>query len=82
MTLSRRLSLYHRRGCHLCDEMLEAVEHLLIGRNIEIVMVDIAEDPVLIASYGEDIPVLFAGSYEICRHRLDADRLLQWLSPT
>ncbi len=80
MTPVKRLSLYHRRGCHLCDEMLEAVEQQLTGLDIAVDMIDIDTDLALASRYGSDIPVLVAGSLEICRHRLDTDRLREWLS--
>ena len=79
MTPQRRLQLYHRRGCHLCDEMLEAVEQLCIGHNVAVEVIDIDTDPLLVERYGVDIPVLTAGSVELCRHRLDSARLAQWL---
>jgi len=80
MTAFRRLSLYHRPGCHLCDEMLEAVEMLCHGRNVVVEVVDIDRDAGLSAKYGRDIPVLTTGDTELCRHRLDVDRLREWLS--
>ncbi|NNF67332.1 MAG: glutaredoxin family protein [Gammaproteobacteria bacterium] len=80
MSRPRRLSLLHRRGCHLCDEMLEALELACKGQDIQIEMVDIDEDPALVAQYGVDIPVLLAGEQEICRHRLDYSRLRRWIS--
>lgn len=76
----RQLSLYHRRGCHLCDEMLEELERRVAGLNVVVEMVDIDQDPSLTARFGHDIPVLMAGSDEICRHRLDPGQLNGWLS--
>lgn len=80
MSASRRLSLYHRRGCHLCDDMLEEIERRITGLEITVETVDIDTDPVLADRYGQDIPVLMAQDKEICRHRLDPKALNAWLS--
>ncbi|MDH3645376.1 MAG: glutaredoxin family protein [Gammaproteobacteria bacterium] len=79
MSTARRLSIYHRPGCHLCDEMLEAVERLCRGHGVIVDMVDVDTDPALKAQYGYDIPVLAADGLEICRHRLNSDQLREWL---
>lgn len=80
MSKNRKLSLYHRRGCHLCDEMLEAVELRIVGLDITVETVDIDNDAALTAQFGQDIPVLEADGLEICRHRLDPERFNTWLS--
>ena len=81
MSRVRRLSLYHRPGCHLCDEMLEAVERACHGQKVRVDTVDVDNDPAIRAQYGHEIPVLTdAAGLEICRHRLNADRLREWLS--
>ncbi|MBT8137509.1 MAG: glutaredoxin family protein [Gammaproteobacteria bacterium] len=59
--------------------MLEAVEQLCIGHNVAVEVIDIDTDPRLAERFGLDIPVLTAGSAELCRHRLDRTRLQQWL---
>ncbi len=77
--MTRTLRLYHRRGCHLCDEMLEAAELVCRGNPVKIEVIDIDTDPQLVQRYGLDIPVLVAGDTELCRHRLDRERLAAWL---
>lgn len=67
-----RFTLFHRRGCHLCDDMLDELEALCHGQTAEIELVDIDGDPVLAATYATEIPVLFADGDELCRYRLDA----------
>jgi len=64
-----RLVLYGRRGCHLCEEMLEDLEPLCRGIPLEIVDVD--GDPVLVSRYGARVPVLVADGFELCAGRLD-----------
>lgn len=74
--MTRRFTLYHRRGCHLCDDMLDDLEQLCHGRPAAIEVIDIEQDPALEAAYGTEIPVLLADGVELCRHRLDADAVL------
>jgi hypothetical protein len=59
---------------------MEAALRPLIGATpLDVLDVDAAEHAALEARYGDAVPVLFAGAVEahneICRHRLDAERL-------
>ena len=73
------LTLLTRSCCHLCDEMLEAVKPLAGARGVAIAVVDVDGDPALEATYGDRVPVLFAGEpsggIELCHFRLDPARL-------
>lgn len=73
------LTLLSRPGCHLCDEMLAELEPLIAGK-AEVDIVDISEDNALSARYGLAIPVLKHGDRELCRYRLDQDRLASLLA--
>ena len=61
-----RVKLYGRKGCHLCDEMADALQAM--GVRFDKVNVD--ADPALRDRYGMDVPVLFKEDIEVCRHRL------------
>lgn len=66
-----------RAGCPLCEEMAEAVrgrmgEHLLVETDVD-------TDAALKARYGWDVPLLFSGDAEICRHEFDAVAFAGWL---
>ena len=69
-----RLTLLSRPGCHLCEEMLDELTPLLAGR-ARVDIVDISTDSALAARYGLAIPVLKHGDEELCRYRLDRDRI-------
>jgi hypothetical protein len=64
------LVLYHRPGCHLCEQMLAAL-YVTYGDEIEISLVNVDSDPALKERYGMRIPVLAAGEKVICEARLD-----------
>ena len=72
------LQLLSRPGCQLCDEMLEELAPLISGRaTVEII--DISDDDALAARYSFLIPVLMHGDQELCRYRLDRDRVASLL---
>jgi glutaredoxin len=75
-----RLTLLGRAWCHLCDDMRNALTTLAAERPFELEVVDVDGDPELERRYGEDIPVLLAGGAELCRHRLDAPRVAEYLA--
>jgi len=68
------LTLYHRRGCHLCEQMLAAI-YGTYGEEVEIELVDVDTDPSLKLRYGLRIPVLAAGEKVVCEARLDETAL-------
>ena len=68
------LVLYHRPGCHLCEQMLAAL-YVTYGDEIEVSLVDVDSDPSLKERYGLRIPVLAAGDKVICEARLDEGAL-------
>jgi hypothetical protein len=68
------LVLYHRPGCHLCEQMLASI-YGTYGDEIEVALVNVDSDPKLKERFGMRIPVLTAGGKVICEARLDADAL-------
>jgi hypothetical protein len=75
----RRLTLYVRQGCHLCEEMWRELQALRSDLAFELETVDLAVSPRLEAAYGDRVPVLEAGGEEICRFFLDPEKLARYL---
>lgn len=73
------LVLYGRSYCHLCDDMLKALEPLQLEFRFETKVLDVDEDPELEARYDELVPVLTADGVELCHHFLDEDKVRQYL---
>ena len=73
------LTIYGRPGCHLCEEMQEALQALLGGRPVAVRVVDISGNAELEARFSLKIPVLMAGKREICHYVLDRDALQAYL---
>lgn len=69
------LTLYSRRACPLCDDMMLDLDAALRGRELTYVVVDIDSDPDLASRFANRIPVLAAGDRELCYGRLDPDCL-------
>lgn len=77
--MSRTLTLYTRAGCPLCEEMAADVRALIGGSGHTLSAVDVDADPSLKAKYGWEVPLLFDGDTEVCRHELDLPALQEWL---
>ena len=77
-----RLTLYVRRGCHLCSDMAQALERLRSVHGFSVTQIDIDDDPELVKRYDTRVPVLTAGTTEICYYFLEEQQLLAWLETT
>ena len=81
---SRRLRLYSRNYCHLCHDMLAALDALRGEPGVpdfEIEVLDVDADPELEAKYNELVPVLVDGEgRELCHYFLDAAKVREYLS--
>ena len=73
--MTAQLTVYTRRGCHLCNEMVQALERLRPELGFELQDVDIDSDPELRSRYDTRVPVLAAGEVEICYYFLEESRL-------
>ena len=78
----RQLTLYSRQYCHLCHDMLAALEALRGEFEFEVMVVDLdlSEDPALLARYDELVPVLVAAKTELCHYFLDLDAVRAYLA--
>lgn len=74
------LTVYARTYCHLCDDMIAALQ-VLQGRFVfEITVVDVDSDAALEEQYGELVPVLVAEGRELCHYFLDEAVVTDFLS--
>ena len=66
----RTLTVYSRRGCHLCEQLIEEVLPLVRGRaEVEVRDIDSRED--WRREYGFRIPVVETGGRLVCEFTLD-----------
>ena len=62
--------VYSRRGCHLCEVLIEELATLVRGR-FELEIRDIDSNPDWHEHFWQDIPVVEFDGEVICRHFLD-----------
>jgi glutaredoxin len=74
------LTLYTRAGCPLCEDMAAALRPLIAASGHHLQEIDVDADPVLKARFGWDVPLLFEGEREICRHFPDTGALHNWFA--
>jgi hypothetical protein len=75
-----QLSLYTRHGCHLCEDMEQAVSELATELNFLIEIIPIDNNTELEQGYGHRVPVLMVGDNVICEYFLDKSALIQAVS--
>jgi hypothetical protein len=75
----REFVVFSRRGCHLCEEMLEQLEPLCRNR-ARVIVEDVDSRPEWRDAHGENIPVLVTEGREVCRYHLDRNAVLELLS--
>ena len=83
-----RFTLYSRSYCHLCEDMLAALQAMApAGAPFEVEVVDIDFDPgvdgALLARFDELVPVLFGADSdapELCHYRLDHAAVAAYLA--
>lgn len=66
-----QLTLIVRDGCHLCDDMRDALRAFRVELDFDWTELDVDADPALLERYHVLVPVLrFAGT-DVCHHFLD-----------
>lgn len=84
MRSTLRFTLYSRSYCHLCEDMLAALQAFMAraGMPYTVDVVDVDADPQLVARFDELVPVLYADpdGPEICHYFLDAAALTGYLN--
>ncbi|MBT6276155.1 MAG: glutaredoxin family protein [Chromatiales bacterium] len=76
------LQLIVRDGCHLCDDMRDALEAFRDELGFGWDEFDVDADPVLKAKFDLLVPVLLRDEYEICHYFLDSVALRDALLST
>jgi glutaredoxin len=74
LTIRNLVTVYTRKGCHLCDVAIETLESLQPELQFDIEKRFIEGDPVLEEKYGEMIPVILIDGQHHDFYRVDPDR--------
>jgi thiol-disulfide isomerase/thioredoxin len=78
-----RFTLYSRSYCHLCDDMLAALNALQTdAQPFTVDVIDVDADPALVARFDELVPVLYGdlAAPELCHYFLDAAAVRAYLA--
>ncbi|RJF98398.1 glutaredoxin family protein [Noviherbaspirillum saxi] len=81
-----QFTLYSRSYCHLCDDMLEALQTLSSEYPFKIEIIDVDSDETLVAQFDELVPVLFgqksgsSAALELCHYFLDEHKARDFLA--
>jgi hypothetical protein len=75
------LHVFSRRGCHLCEQLIEELLPLVKGR-AEVVVCDIDTRDDWRREYDTRIPVLKYDGEFICQYHLDREALARFLNNT
>ncbi|HEX5691837.1 MAG TPA: glutaredoxin family protein [Roseiflexaceae bacterium] len=79
-TATRRITLYSRPGCHLCEDAAELLERLATRLSLQIVEVNILSDVDLYERYKYSIPVVALDGGEIMSAPIREADLVRWLT--
>ena len=79
VSLSRRVTLYHAEGCHLCDRALEVVHDARARTAFTLELVDIGGIDTLEAEYRELLPVIEIDGIRAFTYFVTVDGLLDRL---
>ncbi len=75
------LRLYTRRGCHLCEDMLLALEEFGVHYPFVLETIDVDTKPGLVDRYGDNVPVLTDQLDQlVCQHRFDREAVVRTIS--
>ncbi len=75
----KTITLYTKPDCLLCHKAERELRELQREIPFELICKDITEDPELFERYRYDIPVVMLDGVELCRHRLDREKLYRML---
>ena len=75
------LTLYTRKDCHLCEDMHRQLQELQGDYDFEIDLRDVDAHSDWTSAYSDKVPLLLAGSDEICRYFLDLEALKHRVAP-
>jgi hypothetical protein len=81
--MAARFTLYSRSWCHLCEDMLAALQAMQVdGQRFEVEVIDVDADDVLVARFDELVPVLYGdlAQPELCHYFLDEAAVRRYLA--
>jgi thiol-disulfide isomerase/thioredoxin len=75
----KKVFLYSRPGCHLCEVVEEQLARLRKEHAFDVEIVDIDGDLALVELYGREIPVVMLDGKKVAKYQLDEAMLVRRL---
>jgi glutaredoxin len=75
-----KVTLYTRRGCHLCDEAKQVIESVKSRAAFDYEECDIDSDPQMQRLYNEEVPVISIDGKKAFKYRVTPAELLKRLA--
>ena len=76
----KKVTLYTRRACHLCEEAKREIHSARRQAAFDYEELDIDSDPRLLQLYNEEVPVIAIDGAKAFKYRLTAAELLRKLA--
>lgn len=73
--MKRRLTLYSRAGCCLCDEMKDTILRVAARLPLELEEIDVDSSALFKEKYGAEVPVLFIDGRKAFKYRVTESQL-------
>jgi hypothetical protein len=78
--MTRRLILYSRRDCCLCDEMKVVIAEVARAVPVELKVIDVDETAELSEKFGDEVPLLFIDGRKAFKYRVTKKELERHLT--
>jgi glutaredoxin len=76
----RRVVLYSRKGCHLCEVVKESLTKLSRRGGFTWQELDVDSDPELRRKFNDEVPVVFIDDRKAFKYRMDEQEFLRKLA--
>ena len=73
--MKRKLTLYSRENCCLCDDMKSVIAEVAVRIPIDVAVVDVDGTDELREEFGNEVPVLFIDGRKAFKYRVTAKEL-------
>ena len=68
--MKRKLTLYSRQDCCLCEEMRAVIGEVALEISLDVEEIDVDSSPALQEKYGNEVPVLFIDGRKAFKYRV------------
>lgn len=68
---ARILTVLSRSWCHLCEDLITALEPVAVSLGWRVEVVDVDQFPELVEKWDELVPVVLHGEIKLCHYHLD-----------